>query len=238
MNGFDHAILAFLNQFAFRFPRFDVAVGLIESRHLFKGIAIMALFWAAWFLPESRSQKNRTILICTIAGGLVALLFGRLLALWLPFRVRPLYNLSLQMNFPVADPTAFLRTWSAFPSDHAMLWTAISFGIFLVSRRLGIVALIYTALFICLPRIYMGLHHPTDVLAGALLGVLLVLVMCSGGVRKLVSSRAVHWSHQRQAGFYICFFLLTYGMGTNFDEVRGLAKQFSSPNAPALVLSH
>jgi len=59
---------------------------------------------------------------------------------------------------------------SSLPSDHAAMFTAFSVGLFFVSRRAGVFALLYTATVILLPRLYLGLHYLTDLLAGALLG--------------------------------------------------------------------
>jgi uncharacterized membrane protein (DUF2068 family) len=57
-----------------------------------------------------------------------------------------------------------LRTWSAFLSDHAVLAFALATGFWLVSRPTGIFACIHSALIICMPRMYYGLHHPSGLL--------------------------------------------------------------------------
>ncbi|OXH87894.1 phosphoesterase, partial [Burkholderia multivorans] len=81
---------------------------------------------------------------------LVALATGRVLAHALPFRVRPIYNPDLHLHFPsVGLRAATLQNWSSFPSDHAMLWMAIATGIFIIARRIGVFALLYTIVFIC-----------------------------------------------------------------------------------------
>lgn len=63
----------------------------------------------------------------------------------------------------------------AFPSDHATMAGAIAVGLFLVSRRLGWVATAAAGL-IAFARVYIAAHYPQDVIAGLLLGALVVLI--------------------------------------------------------------
>ena len=58
---------------------------------------------------------------------------------------------------------------SSFPSDHAAVAFAIAFAVLAFSRRAGILFLAAATL-ISLSRIALGLHYPSDVLAGMLVG--------------------------------------------------------------------
>jgi undecaprenyl-diphosphatase len=83
-----------------------------------------------------------------------------------------LYSAELHLHFAGSDiKDALLTSWSSFPSDHAMLWMAVATGIFLVWRGIGVLAILYTVLFICVPRAYLGFHYPTDLLVGAAVGI-------------------------------------------------------------------
>jgi membrane-associated phospholipid phosphatase len=57
----------------------------------------------------------------------------------------------------------------SFPSDHAVMAGAVAAGLWLVSRRLGVVAAI-AAVVIAFARVYIAAHYPWDVAAGLLLG--------------------------------------------------------------------
>ena len=57
----------------------------------------------------------------------------------------------------------------SFPSDHAAAAFAIAFAVLALSRRAGALFLV-AATAIGLSRIALGMHYPSDVLAGALVG--------------------------------------------------------------------
>lgn len=228
MNGFDLSILTFLNHDAFRAPLVNSAIRAIAGMYTFKGLLLVPVLWWIWFRPTQRGEWEREIVIATFASGLVALILGRLLAHYLPFRVRPIYNPDLHLQFPAnTDPEADMRFWSSFPSDHAMVWMSIAVGIFLVSYRLGIPAILYTAIFICATRVYLGLHHPTDVIAGALIGVVVTYVMTRDAVRRPLAAPFLRWINRWPGVCYAMAFVLCFELVTQFDEVRELAHAVS-----------
>jgi membrane-associated phospholipid phosphatase len=61
----------------------------------------------------------------------------------------------------------------SFPSDHACMAGAVAAGLFLVSRRLGVVAAV-AAVLMAFARVYVGAHYPGDVIAGLALGAAVV----------------------------------------------------------------
>jgi undecaprenyl-diphosphatase len=71
----------------------------------------------------------------------------------------------------------------SFPSDHATAAFAIAVAIFLRHRKAGIVALAMAAL-LSLSRVVVGVHYPSDVLAGAAIGTLAALVLWHPSVRR------------------------------------------------------
>lgn len=226
LNAFDAAGLTFFNKFAsFSWLLNQIIINLAQF-HEFKGLVIISLLWAACFIPGKDQVQSRQIAFMSVTGGLLSLITARLLTSFLPFRDRPLYNTEFPLDYPLEPAKAHLEHWSAFPSDHAMLWFAISVGIFLISRRLGILAMVYTVVFICLPRIYLGLHHPTDIIGGMVLGTIMVLLFNHGMIRKRFAGPAVNWSFSHPALFSALAFLFSYGLGTHFDALKNFAKPF------------
>jgi membrane-associated phospholipid phosphatase len=69
---------------------------------------------------------------------------------------------------------ADVTTDFSFPSDHAVMGGAVTAGLYLVNRRLGLLAALAAAL-MAFARVYIGAHYPWDVLAGLALGALVTL---------------------------------------------------------------
>jgi undecaprenyl-diphosphatase len=76
-----------------------------------------------------------------------------------PFTAHP--TLTHLLSAPSADPS--------FPSDHAAAAFAIAFAVLGISRWGGI-GFLAAATLIGLSRVALGLHYPSDVLAGMLVG--------------------------------------------------------------------
>jgi membrane-associated phospholipid phosphatase len=62
----------------------------------------------------------------------------------------------------------------SFPSNHTTIAAALAAGVWLVNRRLGLIA-IAAALLEGFSRVYLGQHYPHDVVAGLALAALIVL---------------------------------------------------------------
>ncbi|MET8857590.1 phosphatase PAP2 family protein [Streptomyces sp. NPDC004579] len=65
--------------------------------------------------------------------------------------------------------------WS-FPSNHAAIAAAAAVALFLVSRRVGTVAVVAAGV-MAASRVWVGAHYPHDVAAGLLVGTLVAMTM-------------------------------------------------------------
>jgi undecaprenyl-diphosphatase len=75
-------------------------------------------------------------------------------------------------------------------------------------------------LIVSLPRVYFGIHFPSDILAGALLGIGLGSAFAVDKWRKSVGRPSLRWLEHSPATFLPCLFLATFVVATNFDPLR------------------
>jgi undecaprenyl-diphosphatase len=227
INDFDLTIIHFLQKFSQKNRFADEFCVVVTQYNLFKGSVIMVALWWLWFLPDTQEKlKRRVMLILTLLSGFIAVLVGRILVISLPFRIRPMNNPELHLLVPFGANNDGLAKMSSFPSDHAVLFFALCTGLFLVSKRTGILAYIYTFFFIIFSRVYLCYHYPSDVLVGAFIGIALCYFFCTNAWTQKIGNKIYTFSEQKPQFFYPLFFLITYQIVDLFGELRAVAKFF------------
>jgi membrane-associated phospholipid phosphatase len=104
----------------------------------------------------------------------------------------PMYDPALQHRPFSIQPLSDLESWSAFPSDHAAYLCALAFGLAYLSRSLTVSIFLYAAGWICLPRLYLGVHYASDIVVGTGIGVATVwAVLRVDWFRSFLASRVL-----------------------------------------------
>ncbi|MDD3370214.1 MAG: phosphatase PAP2 family protein [Alphaproteobacteria bacterium] len=222
---FDRPIQVFLTQFTGRFPLFDDAIYLISELSIFKGMALFSLLWLLWFYksPSESAQdleKRRESLLVVFIGTLAAAGFAQGLQDLLSVHIRPIAA-DLGLNFsPRLLAVKAFRPVNSFPSDHAVYFCALATGFWKLDKRIGLVVFLWTILGICIPRVYLGVHYPSDIVAGCLLGVAWMLAFDKLAFIHAAARRILVWGKVHQALFYWFAFLLTANADQLFDDIR------------------
>jgi undecaprenyl-diphosphatase len=224
MTVIDYPIALFFNHFVGRSWLFDQVVFFSSDQDLLKGGFALALFWYAWFRCDGTSETDRRRLLSLILACLVALAISQTLQLTMPFRYRPIHTTALNLTVADGMPSQILDGWSSFPSDHAALFYALSTGFLFVSRPLGLLSLLHTTLFVCFPRIYLGLHFFSDLFAGALLGIALSILMCSKPDPTGLGGKLLEFCRNNSALFYAALFLVTIEFARLFTDLREITR--------------
>lgn len=188
-----------------------------------KVVPLMACLVWVWF-DDRLGGARRAKLGHLLGGGFLALVVSQSLQTFLPERARPIYTPELDLTHPVGLPDDILHDWSAFPSDNAALAFAIAMGIWRVSRPVGTFAFTWAALVVCLPRIFLGLHYPSDVIGGAVIGIVSVLFVAKVLAGKLLDRPAFERLTQSKPLFYCLLFIVMFEVTTMFRDVKTVTK--------------
>ncbi|HLZ67876.1 MAG TPA: phosphatase PAP2 family protein [Aliidongia sp.] len=222
----DLPILRFLTSFVGKSPLFDHLVHAVSRYDTFKGVVMMSLLWLAWFSRRATDQEGdredrRAALTLVLAGSVATVILSRVLQLVLHVHRRPILE-NLGLNFPAFMEPESVNAWNSFPSDHSMLFFSLSTGLWMVDRRIGLFGFCWSAIVIDLPRLYLGIHYPSDVIVGAILGVL-----CMRGFMRLplhdATDRVLAWGRTHQSAFYWIAFMVTEQVAHLFDDLRRLS---------------
>jgi undecaprenyl-diphosphatase len=221
----DSSLLMFFNSFAHRSWLLDRFVNFLSGNELAKGLPAVAVLLFAWFqLADTESSmeltEKRLILLHTLIIAIPTVLTARLLAWGLPFRDRPIHVATLHLRMAYTLNSDTLLNWSSFPSDHAALFFALATGVILVHRNAGLLLYAHSILAISLPRIYLGIHYPSDILAGALLGIGFGYSAAFPALRCLVARPASRLIYLSPGFFYAVFFFLLHETAELYEPLR------------------
>jgi undecaprenyl-diphosphatase len=156
-----------LNQFVGANPNFDNVMLGVARNHLLRGGIILGMLWWCWTAPNGRIDF---LAIRALIGAILAIGIGRALQNLLPQRARPLHDPDVTVVLAEGVDDTVLAGWSSFPSDTTILFFALATAIWSSNRGLGLLAFAWSLIVICLPRVYFGFHHPSDIVAGAFIG--------------------------------------------------------------------
>lgn len=156
---FDFFLFTAINNLAGTYGTFDV-VGIFFAKVAIIGLVFYTL----------RSAMIRTdLLIPGAIAPFIIIAIDGIIALFF-FRERPFQTHAVQLL--VSHPL----TAQSFPSLHAAFAFACATLLSYRAKRSVVAAVYSIALLIAVSRIYVGVHYPSDIVAGALLGIGAVLI--------------------------------------------------------------
>ena len=159
-----------LNTYVGLSPSFDNSILYLSDFNIIKMLPMIIILTYFWFKGNNKLIVRQNI-IKGILGSFIAMFLARILAKTLPFRLRPFNDPDLHLITPDFMQLVYFEKLSSFPSDHATLGFALATTVLFIHFKWGIAAFLHVLILICLPRIYLSLHFPSDILCGAALGI-------------------------------------------------------------------
>ena len=162
--------MLFINGFVGKSALFDHFAKIAASDYLMP-LAFSAVIFAIWFIGRDiteRRRYQRATLISATAIGFSNLAVDQINRLY--DRTRPFEDLGDSMTL-----LFYQSTDPSFPANPMAVVFSIAMGVMLADRKLGwwlmAIATVYSIL-----RVYVGTFYPTDVIGGAIIGILAALL--------------------------------------------------------------
>lgn len=174
---FDFEILYFIQE--------NIVTPVLSNIMIFAStIGDYGLVWVLIAVALICFKKTRAcgaLILCSLVFCLVT---GEFITKNIVCRMRPCYQ-DMTINMLVNRPVSY-----SFPSGHTASSFTSASTIFYFNKKAGVLALVL-ALLISFSRMYLFVHFPTDVLAGALLGI-------SGAIIVLLIYRKCFFTNRKE----------------------------------------
>lgn len=245
-------LVSWLNVAVGRSALVDTVIALPLRNELLKAVPVLACLLAVWHSgrPQQRLAQRKvliaTMMMATLAAGVSRAVSERT-SLPRPYVFRqqvyalkaqglvaqrthllrsPRDNASRERANRLADANIPANDFGAFPSDHAALFFTIACGVWVASRKAGVLALTWTFVAILLPKVWVGMHSPLDIVGGCLLGGSMLAAFLAIQERFFLNQwrRAVQATLRHEEVAAALVFVYAFEASSTFDHVAALVK--------------
>ncbi len=169
MASADATVFLWINGWVGRFSVVDTIAKVVVSDYLIPVFLALTLL-ALWFAGKDRDTRERyqkAVFVGASAIGISNLVVFVINHLY--FRPRPFTQYEVSLLF-------YQPTDSSFPANPAAIAFAVAATVWAVNRGLGW-ALFAVASVFSISRVYAGVFYPSDILAGAMIGIVAAYVL-------------------------------------------------------------
>jgi undecaprenyl-diphosphatase len=215
--GIDVEFYRKINAYAGTSPLLDK---LFHNTEAVGGLLVIFIFCLLWFRPHTDQTFRREILLVGGIALVLALACNRVLSTLLPFRMRPASEIGSAV--PISASEGSLERWSSFPSDHGTFYFALAYCFWLASRPLGLAFAIFGAVS-SVARIFAGVHYPSDVIVGSLIGWTVAWATNRPLMHRLIGASLLRWERRLPEYFYAALMVSLSEASTGFVNARRIA---------------
>jgi len=217
--GLDLAVIGWMAPIFKAGPFWVDAVRAFADNALPNGFVFAAALYCVWQAPAGgRREAGKRVVFTVLTATLIGVCMNLALH-WVIHRPPPPANPDLAALYsPVARENT---NPNSFPSDSAMLYSTVAFGLAGWSAWLGRSLFLWLLLVVAPAKVIAGGHYPTDILTG--MGIGLVAVLAA----RYVVKRA-HWIEaaleiSRWWVIQLIVFGFIFEVGTEFWNLRQVA---------------
>ena len=230
--GLDIDIVLFFNQFCGKSVFLDTLALMFLSVDALRTAILVALIIGIWEYGKSKNDltaKKQVILILfsiVISLGIIEILNA------LIDSPRPIVTYENQILGPIIEDKNTKALWQdgwarnskhgSFPSDTVALLATLAFGIYFWNKALGLTAILFVLFAGILPRLYFGLHYPSDMLAGSLISFIACLLTQKVNFLNSLSEKILKIEERSPFLFGAVGFYLAYIIADKFILLRKL----------------
>lgn len=157
---FDTQLFYLLNGLVGQSPLLDSLIVFFAS---YLAYIVVALFLVFVFFSAYSKYEKLEIFVAAATSSIIARFGITEVIRAFYHRPRPFLDLPVQQLLTSTE-------WS-FPSGHATFFFAIATALYLYNKKWGMVFFV-GAILITVSRVVAGIHYPSDILGGALIGIL------------------------------------------------------------------
>jgi len=158
----DRFIFEQINNLARVFPVLDL-IGVFLASYLQYFLIILLLSFLFWPKVNKNSAK-KTVLVAFASATFSRLILTPAIKFFY-HRPRPFLIVNSAKQLIVSRQIV-----DSFPSGHASLFFALAMGAYFYNKKLGIF-LFAGAIFMGIARVFVGVHWPSDIVGGAIVGI-------------------------------------------------------------------
>jgi len=162
INDIDNNIILFVNE-NFRCKFFDIVMPFITSAG---NCGFIWIIIDILLLCKKSTRKYGIIMTISLLGCVV---IGNIILKPIVKRQRP-FDVFTYINILIKKPTDF-----SFPSGHTMSAFSAATVICFINNKIGCI-FVFIALIVAYSRLYLFVHFPTDIIFGAIIGIIIAYI--------------------------------------------------------------